>query len=141
MPIVRPVLNVYENFGLEQIESFFNTVLQQLMDMLKEEDVLLEGTILGVGTVTSFNQEMEFSPEDRAFFTARSLSRYVPTAIGGIIVNSTNDEDRENVDSLALEELKSFKNPWRISARVGQRVIKATLNVWHGQVKITSYLR
>ena len=89
------------------------------MDMLKEEDVLLEGTIICVGTATSFSDDMEFTPEDRAFLTARSLSRYVPTAIGGIIVNSTNDEDRENVDALALQKLKEFQNPWKISARVG----------------------
>lgn len=101
--------------------------------MLKEEDVLLEATILCVGTVTSNSGLMEFTAEDRAFFTARSLSRFVPTAIGGIIVNSTNDEDRENVDALALQKLQQFQNPWRISARVGQRVIKSTLNVWHGE--------
>ena len=89
------------------------------MDMLKEEDVLLEAAIICVGTVTSWSDSMEFTAEDRAFFTARSLSRYVPTAIGGIIVNSTNDEDRENVDALALQKLKEFQNPWRISARVG----------------------
>ena len=76
------------------------------MEMLKEEKVLLEGTILCVGTVRSFSETMEFTPEDRAFFTARSLSRFVPTAIGGIIVNSTNDEDRENIDALALQKLK-----------------------------------
>ena len=103
------------------------------MDMLKEEDVLLEGTILCVGTMTSASEFLDFTPEDRAFFTARSLSRFVPTAIGGIFVNSTNDEDRENVDALALQKLKEFQNPWKISARVGQRVFKATLNVWHGQ--------
>ena len=94
VPIVRPVLNEYPTYNLEQIETFFNTALQ--------------------------------------YFTARSLSRFVPTAIGGIIVNSTNDEERENIDALALQKLKQFKNPWRISARVGQRVIKATLNVWNG---------
>lgn len=58
VPIVRPVLNEYDNFDLGQLENFFNTTLQWSMDMLKEEDVLLEGTILCVGTVTSFSKEM-----------------------------------------------------------------------------------
>ena len=103
------------------------------MDMLKEEDVLLEGTILCVSTIKEGRDMPEFTLDDRAFLTARSLSRYVPTAIGGIIVNSTNLTERENVDALALSKLRDFKNPWRISSRVGQRVLNATLNVWNGQ--------
>lgn len=73
--------------------------------MLKKEEVLLEATIISVGSYRSYSENMDFSPDDRAFFTARSLSRFVPSCIGGIIVNSTNDEDREYVDVMAIHKL------------------------------------
>ena len=84
------------------MENFFDTSLKYLMDFLREEEVILEGTILCVSTIREGKDHPECPLEDRAFLTARSLSRHVPAAIGGIIVNSTNYEDRENVDALAL---------------------------------------
>lgn len=101
--------------------------------MLKEEKVLIEATILCVSTIREGKKYDKTDLDDRAFLTAQSLSRYVPMAIAGIFVNSTNLEDRENVDALALQKLREFKAPWRISARVGQRAFKSTLNIWCGE--------
>lgn len=118
VPILRPVLNEYRKLDIHRTESFFDSSLKYLMDNLKAEEVILEGTILCVSTIKEGSDNPECPLEDRAFLTARSLSRFVPTAIGGIIVNSTNMEDRENVDALALSRLREFKNPWRINCRV-----------------------
>lgn len=115
------------------MEGFLQSTLKWLMEALKEADVLLEGTILCVSTVREGKEFEKSSLDDRAFRTARALSRHVPIAVAGICVNSTNQEDRENVDALALSRLRELKKPWRISARVGQRAFKATLNIWNGQ--------
>ena len=50
-------------------------------------------------------------------------------------MNSTNMKDRENVDALALSQLREFKHPWRISSRVGHPVLQSTLNIWNGQAE------
>ena len=31
------------------------------------------------------------------------------------------------------KRLREFKNPWRISFRVKERVLRTALNVWHGR--------
>lgn len=89
--------------------------------------------MLCVSTIREGEENTASNLEDRAFLTARTLTKYVPPALGGIIVNSTNMKDRENVDALALSRLREFKNPWRISSRVGHPVLQATLNIWNGQ--------
>lgn len=89
---MRPVLNEYEKFNLHKVEAFFDQSLKQLMEALIKEDVFLKGTILCVSTirVSQENKSDLYSLEDRTFLTAHSLTRYVPTSIGGIIVDSIN---------------------------------------------------
>ena len=51
VPIIRPVLNEYPAFRLNQVSSFFETSLRYLMESLAEEDVYFEGSLLCVSTI------------------------------------------------------------------------------------------
>lgn len=131
-PIVEPEVLMEGAHHISVCEEVTSAVLNAVFSELSAARVLLEGLLLKPNMVTAgFDFPKQFSVEEVAAATLRTLRRTVPAAVTGIVFLSGGQSAE-----LATAHLNAMNAmgplPWKLSFSYGRALQAPALNAWRG---------
>jgi fructose-bisphosphate aldolase class I len=133
LPIVEPEVLMYGQHGIERCEEVTGRVLQAVFAALFEQGVILEGILLKPNMVLSGRDCPRQAPvPEVAAATLRSLRRYVPAAVAGVVFLSGGQNDVLATRHLDAINRAEGPKPWKLSFSYGRALQDAALATWRG---------
>ena len=132
VPIVEPEVLMDGGHTIERCEEVTNVVLRETFRELAIAGVAYEGMLLKPNMVISGKKcSQQAGVEEVAVATIRCLTRFVPTAVPGIMFLSGGQSDEDATAHLnAMNALG--EHPWEVSFSYGRALQQATLKAWAG---------
>lgn len=132
VPIVEPEVVFDGNFSIESCANTTGTILKELFDTLKQKGVDLPATILKVNMVIAGKQyEAMSTPKEVAEWTSKTLRRYVPEELAGVVFLSGGQTPEQ-----ATENLQEITNlgpyPWPVTFSYARALQGPALEAWKG---------
>ncbi|MBB87449.1 MAG: fructose-bisphosphate aldolase class I [Abyssibacter sp.] len=133
VPIVEPEVLMDADNSLEVCEDVTSRTLQAVFAELDRQGVLLEGMLLKPNMVISGKKcATQADVQAVAEATVRTLKRYVPSAVPGIVFLSGGQSD-----ALATAHLDAMNKlgplPWALSFSYGRALQAPALAAWSGK--------
>lgn len=133
VPIVEPEVLMDGSHDIERCEAVTSRVLAAVFSELHAQRVLLEGMLLKPNMVISGMQcPRQANVRQVAEATVRTLHRYVPAAVAGIVFLSGGQTAQ-----LATDHLQAMNatgpHPWPVSFSYGRALQAPVLDAWKGQ--------
>ena len=133
VPIVEPEVLMDADNSIEVCEDVTSRTLQAVFAELDQQGVLLEGMLLKPNMVISGKQcPTQADVQTVAEATVRTLKRYVPSAVPGIVFLSGGQSDE-----LATAHLDAMNKigdlPWALSFSYGRALQAPALAAWGGK--------
>jgi len=134
VPIVEPEVLMDGSHSIERCQEVTETVLHAVFGALHDQRIRLESMLLKPNMVIAGKECPHQAPvQEVATVTLRSLRRYVPAAVPGIVFLSGGQEDRAATAHLnAINRLPGPKS-WKISFSYGRALQDHALETWHGR--------
>ncbi|MEC9408375.1 MAG: class I fructose-bisphosphate aldolase [Pseudomonadota bacterium] len=133
VPIVEPEVLMDADNSIEVCEDVTSRTLQAVFAELDKQGVLLEGMLLKPNMVISGKKcPTQADVQTVAEATVRTLKRYVPSAVPGIVFLSGGQSDE-----LATAHLDAMNKigdlPWALSFSYGRALQAPALAAWGGK--------
>lgn len=133
VPIVEPEVLMDADNSIEVCENVTSRTLQAVFAELDKQGVLLEGMLLKPNMVISGKKcPTQADVQTVAEATVRTLKRYVPSAVPGIVFLSGGQSDE-----LATAHLDAMNKigdlPWALSFSYGRALQAPALAAWGGK--------
>jgi len=133
VPIVEPEVLMDGAHSIERCEEVTSRVLETVFTELDAHRVLFEGMLLKPNMVIAgMKCADQKSAQQVAEATIRCLSRYVPTAVPGIVFLSGGQSAEDATDHLNAMNTMG-PHPWQISFSYGRALQAPVLVAWKGQ--------
>ncbi len=133
VPIVEPEVLMDGAHSIERCEVVTSRVLEAVFTELDAHRVLFEGMLLKPNMVIAgMKCADQKSAQQVAEATIRCLSRYVPTAVPGIVFLSGGQSAEDATDHLNAMNTMG-PHPWQISFSYGRALQAPVLAAWKGQ--------
>jgi fructose-bisphosphate aldolase class I len=130
VPMVEPEVLIDGDHTIEKCNEVTSEVLQTLFQELKEQGVLLEGTILKTSMVLSGNKCIEQADINTvAKLTVETLINKVPKELAGVVFLSGGQDDQKATEHLNAMNIIGGM-PWPLSFSYGRGIQQAALNIW-----------
>lgn len=132
VPIVEPEVLMDGAHGIERCEAVAARLLSAVFIELDAQGVLLEGMLLKPNMVIagmSCTQQADVQQVARA--TMRTLRRYVPAAVPGIVFLSGGQSAEDATDHLNAMNMMG-PHPWPVSFSYGRALQAPVLAAWKG---------
>ena len=110
-------------------------VLAATFKALADHHVLLEGCLLKPNMVTPGSENPNWSTEEIAYMTVRTLQRTVPPALVGVMfLSGGQSEEDASLNLNAMNKLgnEGMRMPWKISFSYGRALQASVLKAWAG---------
>jgi fructose-bisphosphate aldolase class I len=132
VPIVEPEVLMDGAHGIGRCEEVTSRLLEAVFTELDAHRVLFEGMLLKPNMVIAGKQcAHQDSAQEIAEATLRCMSRYVPSAVPGIVFLSGGQSAEEATDHLnAMNKLGP--HPWQVSFSYGRALQAPVLAAWKG---------
>lgn len=132
VPIVEPEVLMDGDHDIDVCEDVTSATLGAVFAQLDAQGVALEGMLLKPNMVISGSEcSQQADVETVAAATVRTLSRYVPAAVPGIVFLSGGQSDE-----LATAHLNAMNqlgpHPWVLSFSYGRALQASALKTWGG---------
>jgi fructose-bisphosphate aldolase, class I len=133
VPIVEPEVLMDGGHDLARCEEVSSAVLQQVFFDLADQRVAFEGMLLKPNMVISGKKcPTQASAQEVAEATLRTLRRFVPAAVPGIVFLSGGQGPVQATENLnAMNKLGG--NPWELSFSYGRALQEPSLKAWKGE--------
>ena len=133
-PIVEPEVLCDGNHTIEECAEASEKVFAAVAKALQDQKILLEGMLLKPNMVTpGKDSDQKVTPGEIAFYTVRTLSRTIPSAIPGIHFLSGGQSEEEASQNLnAMAKLDGVPKPWYLSFSYGRALQQSCLKAWLG---------
>jgi fructose-bisphosphate aldolase class I len=133
VPIVEPEVLMDGGHDLARCEEVTSAVLGRVFYDLPRNRVAFEGMLLKPNMVISGKKSpVQASAREVAEATVRTLKRFVPSAVPGIVFLSGGQgpvQATENLDEMN----KLGGNPWELSFSYGRALQEPSLKAWKGE--------
>jgi fructose-bisphosphate aldolase class I len=134
VPIVEPEVLMDGEHDIDTCEDVTSATLGAVFGQLDAQGVALEGMLLKPNMIISGSECPEQADVDTvAVATVRTLTRYVPAAVPGIVFLSGGQSDE-----LATAHLNAMNklgpHPWVLSFSYGRALQASALRAWGGSV-------
>lgn len=130
VPMVEPEVLIDGDHSIEKCYEVTAETLKTLFEELKEQGVMLEGTILKTSMViTGKGAEVQASVEEVAEMTVKCLKENVPAELAGIVFLSggqTEQQATKNLDAMN----RNGDLPWPLSFSYGRAIQGPALKLW-----------
>ena len=134
VPIPEPEVLIEGNHTTTRCEEITVKVLKRFFEILKEEEVALEGMILKTSMVLpGKGSGVVASPLEVASATLRALKNSVPAEVGGIVFLSGGQTPEEATANLNEIEKKAKDVPWKLSFSFLRALQDEARNYWQGK--------
>jgi fructose-bisphosphate aldolase class I len=132
VPIVEPEVLMDGAHDLARCEEASSAMLQQVFYDLAEQRIVFEGMLLKPNMVISGKKcPTQASAQEVAEATLRTLRRFVPAAVPGIVFLSGGQGPVQATENLnAMNQLGG--NPWELSFSYGRALQEPSLKAWKG---------
>ena len=132
VPIVEPEVVFDGDYSIEQSANITGTVLKALFEELKARNVDLAATLLKVNMVIAGKQfATQSTPKEVAEWTAKTLRRFVPEELAGIVFLSGGQTPEQATDNLqAITDLGPY--PWPVTFSYARALQGPALEAWKG---------
>lgn len=138
VPIVEPEVLMDGSHTIERMNEVTEAALIALYANLREQRVVLEGTILKPNMVLSGTDcTAQADVEEVAERTVSCLKRTVPAAVPGICFLSGGQSDEDATAHLSAMSA-SYDVPWKLSFSYGRALQAAALKAWAGKTDNTA---
>lgn len=132
VPIVEPEVLINGSHTIERCEEVTAALWKDLVSLLHDQRVLLEGMLLKASMVISGKEcPKQASVEKVAHTTVRLLRRHIPAAVPGIVFLSGGQSP-----ILATEHLNAMnmmeKQPWQLGFSYARALQEPVLHLWKG---------
>ena len=133
VPIVEPEVLMDGAHSIERCETVTSQALQAVFAELDAHGVLFEGMLLKPNMVIAGKQcARQAGVLEVAEATLRSLRRYVPAAVPGIVFLSGGQSAEDATDHLNAMNAMG-PQPWEVSFSYGRALQAPVLAAWKGQ--------
>lgn len=130
VPIVEPEVLIEGDHSLETCYEVTAATLKELFQELKNQDVLLEGTILKASMVIAGKKASARStPKEVGEATVRCLKENVPSNLAGVVFLSGGQGDEQATENLD-EMNKIGKTPWPLTFSYSRAIQNPVLKIW-----------
>ena len=132
VPIVEPEVVFDGDFPIEHCASITGIILKELFAELKRKEIDLTATILKVNMVLAGKKyATQSTPKEVAEWTAKTLKRYVPEELAGVVFLSGGQTPEQ-----ATENLQEITNlgpyPWPVTFSYARALQGPALEAWKG---------
>ncbi|MBR3131364.1 fructose-bisphosphate aldolase class I [Candidatus Saccharibacteria bacterium] len=132
VPIVEPEVVFDGDFPIEHCASITGIILKELFAELKRKEIDLTATILKVNMVLAGKKYVtQSTPKEVAEWTAKTLKRYVPEELAGVVFLSGGQTPEQ-----ATENLQEITNlgpyPWPVTFSYARALQGPALEAWKG---------
>uniref|UniRef100_A0A7S3CXT5 Fructose-bisphosphate aldolase n=1 Tax=Palpitomonas bilix TaxID=652834 RepID=A0A7S3CXT5_9EUKA len=139
VPIVEPEILMDGDHDINRAAYEAERVLSHVYRSLNRHNVLLEGTLLKPNMVCPGKDcPTQATPEEVAFYTVRTLSRTVPSAVPSINFLSGGQSEEEatvHLNAMNVESADMPPRPWQLSFSYGRALQQSTLKAWSGKAE------
>lgn len=134
VPICEPEVLMDGRHGIGRSSEVTEAAIAALYVALREQGVMLEGTVLKPNMVVSgYGGEGRAGADEIAAETLACLKRCVPAAVPGIVFLSGGQTEVEATTNLnRINELKDAATPWDLSFSFGRALQQTALKTWGG---------
>jgi len=135
VPIVEPDVLLAGDHSLDRCEEVSSRMLNETFTQLDKHGVLLEGILLKPNMVMAGKDcPNQPSVEEVAEATIRTLKRYVPSAVPGIVFLSGGQGATPATAHLAAMN-KDASHPWEVSFSYLRALADPAYAVWQGKLE------
>ncbi len=132
VPIVEPEVVFDGNYGIDTCAGITGIILRELFIKLAERHVDLAATILKVNMVIAGKQfATQSTPEEVGEWTAKTLKRFVPKELAGVVFLSGGQTPEQ-----ATANLQAVTNngpfPWPVTFSFARALQGPALEAWKG---------
>jgi fructose-bisphosphate aldolase class I len=133
VPIVEPEVLMDADNTIERCEEVTAATLREVYAQLAEHRVQLEGTLLKPNMVIAGKKcPRQATVQQVAEATVRTLRRYVPAAVPGIVFLSGGQSEQLATEHLSVMNTLGT-NPWPLSFSYGRALQQSALQAWGGK--------
>jgi fructose-bisphosphate aldolase class I len=133
VPIVEPEVLMDGDHGIGRCGEVTEHALKNLFDELRDQNVLLEGTVLKTNMVVPGKKAtVQATPAQIAEASLRVYRRTVPATLPGIAFLSGGQSEIEATVNLN-EMNKTGPQPWELSFSYGRALQESALKAWAGK--------
>ncbi len=134
VPIVEPEVLMDGAHDIDQCEAVTSQVIERLFTELDAQRVVFEGMLLKPNMVIAGMQcTHQASTQQVAAATIRCLSRYVPSAVPGIVFLSGGQRAEDATDHLNAINNTDSQHPWQLGFSYARALQAPVLAAWEGQ--------
>ena len=132
VPIVEPEVVFDGDYPIEHCASITGIILKELFAELKRKDVDLAATILKVNMVLAGKKyATQSTPKEVAEWTAKTLKRFVPEELAGVVFLSGGQTPEQATDN--LQEITNLgPYPWPVTFSYARALQGPALEAWKG---------
>lgn len=131
VPMVEPEILYDGDHSIERCADVSARALDVLFAELKEQGVLLEGTILKTSMVLAGKENAKQStPEEVAAATVAMFKKHVPASLAGIVFLSGGQSEKQSTENLNAMHQLGEDLPWPISFSYGRGIQNPALEIW-----------
>ena len=139
VPIVEPEVLMDGAHPLERCEDVTGRVLKAVFDELYVARVSLEGMLLKPNMVIAGQDASRKAPvREVAEATLRTLRRYVPPAVPGVVFLSGGQDHVLATEHLNVINQLEGPKPWKLSFSYGRALQDEALQAWQGRAENVS---
>ena len=111
----------------------FSAVMKAMLD----HHLIIEGTLLKPNMVTpGASCPDRKSAEEIAWFTVRTLSRTIVSALPGVtFLSGGQSEEEASLNLNAMNALQGIAKPWALTFSYGRALQQSVLKSWKGQAE------
>ena len=130
VPIIEPEVLIDGDHTIETCYDVTVKTLKKTFEEVKDQDVLLEGTILKASMVIAGKKApTQSSPVEVAQMTIRALKETVPANVAGIVFLSGGQGDEQATQN--LNEINKLNGaPWPLSFSYARAIQNPVLKIW-----------
>lgn len=135
VPIVEPEVLIDGSHSIERCYEVSVAALTDLFNELKEQDVLLEGTILKASMVIAAKSaSVQSTTEEVAQATVKALKATVPQNLAGVVFLSGGQGDEQATANLdAMNKIGNL--PWPLTFSYSRAIQNPVLKIWAQDMK------
>jgi fructose-bisphosphate aldolase class I len=134
VPIVEPEVLMDGAHTIERCEAVTAQVLRAVFDALDDQGVALEAMLLKPNMVIAGHDcPTQASTDEVAATTLRTLDRYVPPAVPGIVFLSGGQDHLLATQHLSAINQHAAPKPWKLSFSYGRALQDEAMEAWRGK--------
>lgn len=132
VPIVEPEVVFDGNFPIEHCAAVTGIILRELFAELERKKVDLKATILKVNMIIAGKQyETQSTPKEVGEWTAKTLLRFVPKDLAGVVFLSGGQTPEQATENLQ-EVTNNGPFPWPVTFSFARALQGPALEAWKG---------